>query len=556
MKIEFRSTRHALTIAKRIKKHLRSIGMRVTDGKSMEVAARVFGYADWHELDTSTKRSSISPSPWDDEVEEAVRLAREQAFITRLSQALDIPTDAAQTIISDIGPTKRSSKRSPGVPEWRKMKKKLEDEDGFVSMTLNATAAEIREGYSSKENLSPHWGDKKHRIEIEHAGETFEILLARSQDLHGYGFAVHEIDAFMFCGAEVVGTFTGSVIKSREPVSGPIFYRGCDDCNQWLADTADLLVDQYPRRQYLGSGKSILLIERWEVKTGTLPKGSGRALIEGVGKILRRTDRKFEALAMVVDPSQFCAVSLNKRVNMPSYIEAALHLRDHFFQSRPQEALGKDVELMLLSMATRAESPHAELLFRHRKHFPKPAPDSIDLDRDTDSIEASVISLLKNQVLDLSDLDETVEGQPLAVPPDELPDGFDIGWAMVVKSFKPSPRLWELMPDDLTEITVNYRSTKFGDVSSVEYRFANGTLLDLPAEYLLFGEKYELYPDALKTGSGWRIRSNPYTSMYGLSDLFSVLKINSAFLFDGNKENEPSIPGHPVTVKRPDTSQA
>ena len=548
MKIQFKSTRHALTIAKRIKTLLRSSGIRLTDGKTMEAAARVFGYADWHELSTYTKKSSANPSPWDDEVEEEVRTKREQLFVTRLAEALSIETDVATAMIADIGPTRRSSKTNTTIPEWRKMKNKLEEEDGFVSVVLNASSEEIRDGYLSDQNLSPHWDDKKYRSEIEHAGKTYEILLSRSQDLHGYGFAVHAIDAFMFSGGEVVGTFVGSVVKSKEPVSGPLFYRGCDDCNQRLADTADLLVDQYPESQFLGHGNSFLLVERWEVKTGALPKGSGRALLAGVGKILRKTDKRFGALVLVVDPSQFCAIPLNKRIKMASYSEAVSHLHDHFIQTNPQEMLGDKAELMLLTESTRAESPQAETILRNSKHFPKGNRSGVGFD--ALGLSEDQAAAVEEEILDLSDLDETLEGQPLAVPPDGVPSDFDMEWAMTVKSYKPAQAIWEMMPDDLVEITVNYRSAKPGDVSSLEYRFANGTSLDMSAEYLLFGDKFEFYPDALRTASGWRMRSNPYTDKYSLSDFFSVLKINSAFLFDGKKGEKPIMPSRPVTLKR------
>lgn len=550
MRIQFRSTRHALTVSKRIKKLLRLIGIRLTDGKSMEATAKMFGYSDWHELETATSRFAGLPSPWDDEVEEAVQATREKMFVSRLADALGIATDVAGSVIADIGPTRRSSKVMT-VPEWRRMKNKLEQEDGFVSLTLRASGTQIREDFSSSKHRSPHWGDKKHRCEIEHAGKMYEILLSRSVDLHGDDFAVHDIHSFMFSGDEVVGIFNCTVVKSKTLVSGSEFYRGCDDCSQWLADMADLLVDQYPSAEFLGNGNSFLLVKRWEVKTGSLPAGAGMTMLSGVAKILKKTDKRFGALALAVDPSQYCAVPLNERIKKRSYKEAVSHLWEYFIQAGPHRELGDKVELMLLSRSPKAESPHAELLSRFRKHFPTAS----NGDFEPGDLSQVTMSSMRDDVLDLSDLDETEDGQPLAIPPEKVPEDFNIEWAVTVKSYKPSEKIWQLMPDDLIEIVVNYRSDEYVDVTSVEYRFANGTSLDMPVEYLLFGEMFDFYPDALKTASGWRIRRNPYTSRYSLADLFGVLKINSAFLFDGLPSDRIINPGKPVVLKRSDAAK-
>ncbi|WP_315921168.1 hypothetical protein [Mesorhizobium sp. SP-1A] len=106
-------TTHFLKVSKTLKKALDARGIQTKLSQAQEMAARVFGYSNRHELKKTC--TSKPASAWDDVIPAHEAKARHVKYVERLVEA-GVPLSVARDIISDIAPT--SVRRTEGEYDW------------------------------------------------------------------------------------------------------------------------------------------------------------------------------------------------------------------------------------------------------------------------------------------------------------------------------------------------------------------------------------------------------------------------------------------------------
>ena len=105
MRIVFRTTDHPKHVAKSLKKATKARGFEIDLSACQEVAARMFGYSDWHELHMATLTPSDQSSR-DEEVGDRVAEVRRAQQIDVLVKA-GLPETIATGLVEELKPTGR-----------------------------------------------------------------------------------------------------------------------------------------------------------------------------------------------------------------------------------------------------------------------------------------------------------------------------------------------------------------------------------------------------------------------------------------------------------------
>lgn len=108
-----RSTERSKRKAKRLKHELQSAGYDVRLQKCIELVARMYGYADYHELHSTV--DGVTCSPDDEAVDEAKFSVRFWSQVEKLVEIGVSPQDAEQ-IIDMVRPTSGTYKPAADVP--------------------------------------------------------------------------------------------------------------------------------------------------------------------------------------------------------------------------------------------------------------------------------------------------------------------------------------------------------------------------------------------------------------------------------------------------------
>jgi hypothetical protein len=119
MRILFANTSRPKSIASKLREALARMGIRVPLRRSLEVAARIYGYRDWNQLCTTV--GTAAPSPSDLQLPPEDVAERRQYQVRALAEALQIGIPATTAIIDDIKPTCSRIPERPSVPgnsEW------------------------------------------------------------------------------------------------------------------------------------------------------------------------------------------------------------------------------------------------------------------------------------------------------------------------------------------------------------------------------------------------------------------------------------------------------
>jgi hypothetical protein len=100
MRLFFKNQTHAAGVAKSLLKHVAFPGSGLTLSRCQEIVARMYGYADWHDLVANC--SSQQPSPWDDKsTGDEIARRHSQYRDVLLSSGVHFP----QVVIDAIRPT-------------------------------------------------------------------------------------------------------------------------------------------------------------------------------------------------------------------------------------------------------------------------------------------------------------------------------------------------------------------------------------------------------------------------------------------------------------------
>lgn len=105
MRIYFMTTKRPKAIAKKLKKAAEASGIELKLSHAQRAVARMYGYAHWHELNSSLGRSA--PSPMDAEVTGEEVMARRAYQANVLENELAVESELAIALVDAVLPTDR-----------------------------------------------------------------------------------------------------------------------------------------------------------------------------------------------------------------------------------------------------------------------------------------------------------------------------------------------------------------------------------------------------------------------------------------------------------------
>lgn len=545
MRFVFRNTVHPLRIAKTLQAILKDKGIRIRKTEAMEIVAVMFGYANWHELQKSAREDN-RPSPWDDEAGDAIGRMRHSFYITVLVEKLELAKALAGEVASMLAPSARKAPPARQEP-WRALMK-VDTGGRFLQFTPPTHYGEIVEWW--KENDGFH---TRHPLVLTHEGLDYEVLLSLSgeHDTETDDVVIRDAFCYLVRSGEVFGVLALTVVEISEHTTKYDFYNACDLVSCDETKIAGPLCDDPAFDSVMENGGIVTMVFEWEIATARIGSGLGHAFMQTVGEALRSLVGNSVLVAMAVDPLQYSAVFINERLNMSNYLAARTHLVRHLVSTFPTTAFGPKARFKPLDcLPVFTEDEEAESLYLLNAFLTKHAPEMLG-----PGVRGG--SPLLSPELRASNQPETVTDpmQPAVIGPGEFPAGFDIQWACTALSFGPHVDLWRHMPDDLIRITVHYRSGAktvegHAHLDRLVFDFDNGTSLGLEGAYLLGGDLYGKYPPVVKTGSDKVLKLNPFTDRYSVSDLFSVLKINTMLVFRGDVDGPLVWPREPTVIER------
>lgn len=565
MRLAFNSTAHPLNVAKSLKRTMSADGWPINSGKAREIVARTFGYANWHELEANST-IEVKQSAWDDELDPIEQSQRLRVMAGRMSDATGWGVEDAMTLCVDIRIMSRRSSVSDHRPDWRRRLESKRLPSGLLTESHFDDDTAMIADYRSR--------DRATELPIQHEGLDFTVILNRSGNLtDGNLGSFHDVIALLVHGDRIVGRMSATVFKHLEGGDWAHFYWASDCVSDEDARIAHLVAQAAGKDSLFETGRGLLVITAIEVARDRVPPLTGDAMIGAVCARLRKSDGRFGAMAVIIDPMQFGDIPHGTRLSMPSYLEARKSLRSHFSSSRPDRHLGGHAALLLVNEEKKIEaSPQLTHMLQMRS-YPHPFDAGADGDAFSlgelarafgateEDIEKSRESFAE-QLLDGRPKTETSPDEPKQMPPEDFLalDNFDAGWALMTRVPDPHPDLWKHMPSDIVQIVLHYEPLrKVGDGEAfrhpghgITFAFANGTRLRLPSEYLMFGEKETEYPPDLMSNIGIPMTLNPYTERYSSEDMMGVLTVNTALLFSGDKDRRPiRWPDEDIVLTRP-----
>lgn len=561
MRLAFNSTAHPLNVAKSLKRAMSAAGWPISSGRAREIVARTFGYSDWHEFEANAK-ATVVQSPWDEEMDPLEQSQRLRIMAGRMSEATGWGIEASTTLCEDVSIMSRRSSIPDHRPDWRKRLDSKRRPSGLMSESHFDSDEAMIADYRSR--------DRSAEVSIQHDGLDFTVIIYRSRNLtDGNLGAFHEINGLLVREDHIVGRMSATVFKQLDEGDYAHFYYASDCVSDEDARIAHLVAQAAGQDNLFETGRGLLVITTIEVALDRVPPLTGDAMIGAVCARLKKSDGRFGAMALVIDPMQFGDIQHETRLSMPSYVEARDSLRNHFSSSKPNRHLGAHAKLLLVNEEKQiAASPQLTHMLQMRS-YPHPfagmADDGFGLEDlarafgvSEKEIEKSRGVSFANQLLALRPKTTTSPDEPKQMPPEAFDAlGFYADWALKTRVPDPHPDLWNNMPSDLVQIVMHFESLRKGENfrhpgHGITFVFANGTHLRLPSEYLMFGDKEAKYPPDLMSNVGIPMTLNPFTDLYSTEDMMNVLTVNTALLFSGDKDLRPiAWPVGDIVLTRP-----
>lgn len=566
MRFYFANNRHPMAIAKKLKAMFPD---KLTSlGHSQGAVAHVLGWEDWHEFSKSMKDGSEHITPWDDEVSLEEAASRNSVLIGRFAKEFGLSEAEAKRAVVEIRPLARISTPKSSLPDWRK---KLDDPryaDRFFG-PKGREDAEVIEEYRRdiarkvKGNYS---------IKIEHEGEEFELLVERSDDrAETPGNTGRSIYSVLVKDGRIVGTILGAVFSVRRTSimdSGDYadLFDAVDDetCQMGLE-----FVRSKSAHRLFATGKSTFFISAYEVQKLSLPKGTGRAYLKALAKLIVPLEKPFGSLAILNDPRQYADMDVNERLHNKSYQDARTNLNDYFANTNPERLFGEKCVFFPVS-ETRSETGNVKtnnLLSLGREL--SGSMDGMAYMAEFDRLLETAHPMLKEafeftarqHTAHLDAATRTHPSEPMPISEAHpLPDDFNLATASFQKSFAPHKLFWNYMPSDLIQATVTYK-TAMPDFDAdsfdgellhhIDFKFRNGTHIEIGADQMILGSRGEELPDSMVGPTGQALSRNPFTEKYSTMILAWVLKANGMLLFDGELREVVRAPSEPVSITRP-----
>ncbi|CAH1690290.1 conserved hypothetical protein [Hyphomicrobiales bacterium] len=536
MRIQFASTAHAGHLAKALKRELASINPKLSDAQN--AIGRMMGYRNWQEL-TANSTPAHSPSPFDDQVDEAERAARRLHQIKALVSSFRLDEASATTIVDKLKPTGFRPSAVPRRPEeWKRLLAEMVEKPGLAGFPAGEPTS-----------FDPEW-DKPKRYDIGD-GEVIEMI---SHEVEGWPFSIRSI----VCTKRIDGRLAiygrGYVVKllRKEALDGDFewaFFDACDQVEDDLAEAANALK---PVCDVAFDRGSLFVLQFLTRDHAITTKGEGMSfLARSLGFYAKEiARRRFSLIAAEPTAMQFDHRDYNKLRAMPQHEKAFRKLFEWFMGHPALEALTGEYGAMSYDAGRGTEGADVGLALAGKNMFEG------DGDRDTTEMDRVIRNTIVRSRIPFR---ENWQDEVDLLKPDDFPPEFDIGVAGQFKQVSPHPDLWKHLPSDVTRLKIV--PSEEDELSAVGMRpalvlhfaFANGTELSVPSSFTAFGRDMTRVLPQLKTEADTLVGfTSPYTDKMATTSLQCVLGVNALMAFTGREEVPASRLTAPIEITRPE----
>lgn len=553
MRFMFATTKHALNVSKALKKILENRGSPRKLGECREVVARMFGYADWHELHKSAEASS-GESLYDDQMNPEQLEHWKQLLIIRMSAALTLSEEEIVAILPELRPLQRT--RYAKEPDFKRKIAEKAASNGFVVLSDDDRLQKMYEtllGEKSDRGIT--------RRTLSFEGKNYTVLLIKrlNKELEQrYLASILDFSAYIGDGKNVLGAIKGSMVTAKAELEFGDFFSVCDEDSDELSNLCYLWGQQgHEHWESCRKGARTIFVPYWERSHKFAPKGLGKPFFVLVSKNLLGSSKKPSVCVFLNDPPQYKELSVNTKLSLPQYRAA----QDNLARCLWEASLHFEVSGCVTQEGMVHADVEQETLFRAGKIYAQQHDDGeYEAFTSHSGLSNTLESMFEAMLLaeiDNATVDDPSEPKGLALT--QWPKTFEWRVASTFLSFKPHPELWKYMPSDIWQIELPYvRPLEFkrrGEGSilpAINFYFENGSVLNLDTNHLVPGDWAIIPPKQVKDPRFDYLLQNPFTNRYSTATLIDTLRINALLLFDGAATaSEPIWPLNTVVVKRP-----